>query len=188
MVIGPFYEIPFKNCIYYQWEDLEEHFRDPKMASLDSYFGNPKYSLKERKKILNTTNLNKSQKDFLLRIYDIDYLVLCNNDVYLVEEKEKDASGIQFNRGNFIYLDHGTNTQHQHLRQATGFGIKSGIILKLTKNLNIDTSKFQFYVFEPDFIMKKFYPIQELKYMVNSNKTRIVVDDFIKLGRELGKE
>ena len=44
--------------------------------------------------------------------------VIQDSDVYLVEEKTKNIEGKRFNEGNYVYMDHGTNTQHQNLRKA----------------------------------------------------------------------
>lgn len=169
------YEHPFLKCQIYRWEDLSAYFGEEDI--LDDIFDNPRYSLDERKKILYNTNLTKKQKNFLLEVYDIDCLTICKNEVFLVEDKSKDVEGKEFNRRQCIYLDHGTNTQHLNLKKASELGIQAGILLNLAKyrKSKIDTE------------IWKYYPIQDLIYMKNSNRTKIIVDDFILKGRELGK-
>ena len=167
---------PFTNCKSYHWENLFKYFKSEEYSLLDNIFENPTYSIEEREGILNETNLNGKQKIFLWDVFDIDSLIICGREAYLVEEKSKDVDGKEFNRRQVIYLDSGTTTQYSNLKKASSLGINTGILLILIK-----------YDDEGEILLEqyKYYPIDEVTYMKNTNRTKIKVDDFIRRGRKL---
>ena len=175
----------FPDAKIHRWEDLFAYFLDVKVIPLDTMFKNPNRTFEERKIILNNTNLNLEQKNFLMGVFDIDYLVIQDSDVYLVEEKTKNIDGKRFNEGNYVYMDHGTNTQHQNLRKAYELNIDAGILLRVAKYeqqlVGMDTLLIE--QIEPQFEMFRYYPIQTLEYLPKSNLTKLKVDDFIKEAR-----
>jgi len=83
----------------------------------------------EREKVLSSLDINQEQKDFLLSIYDIDWLIIENNRPFLLEEK----STSKFYQGNYIYLSCGTNTQAKNLEKAKELGIKAGVLVNFVK-------------------------------------------------------
>ena len=175
----------FPNAEIHRWENLVEYYRVSKMEIADIMFKNPNRTLEERKNILNSTNLNSEQKNFQQKVFDIDYLVIQSRDVYLVEEKMKNIGGKRFNEGNYIYLDHGTSTQHQNLRKAYELNINAGILLRVAKYetplVEMDTLFIE--QIKPKFEIFRYYPIHTLGYLPKSNLTKLKVDEFIKEAR-----
>jgi hypothetical protein len=126
-----------------------------------------------------------------MKVFDIDYLYLDNGRVALIEEKTKNIDGKEFQRKNYIYLDHGTFTQNLNLKKASKLGIESGIFLRCIKNKQPIQGFLATLCQEADNILfeeTKFYPIESCEYLPKSNKTRIKVDDFIIRMRHLGFE
>lgn len=180
------YENPFSDCEMYRWENLAKYHKNGDVAILDIAFDNPDLSIEERKGILDRTNLNEAQKEFLLNVYDVDYLVICGKDAYLVEEKIRGVDDKEFNRRQYIYLLHGTPTQHENLKKASLLGINAGVLLHLVKSPSLKDIPLEYEPVKPSKEMWKFYQIQELIYMENTNQSKIIIDDFIRKGRELG--
>lgn len=102
----------------------------------------------------------------------------------------KNIEGKKFHEGNYVYLHHGTRTQHKNLREAYRLGIEAGILLRCVKFKQTPQGLLG-YAFADFTNMEheesKFYPIQNCEYLPRSNETRIPVDDFIKRMRDNAK-
>jgi hypothetical protein len=72
-----------------KWECLERYFRERRGAVLDAIFHNPLCNDSARMEILNKLDLSNRQKKFLLKVFDIDYLLIVNNKPILIEEKKR---------------------------------------------------------------------------------------------------
>jgi len=149
---------------------------------LDAIFQNPSCDYRKRRKILNKLELSNLQKKFLLKLFDIDYIFIVNKKPILIEEKMKDMEGKKFQSGNYVYLHYGTRTQHKNLKDAFGLEIEAGILLRCVKFKQAPKGLLDYALRDSKNIAyeeSKFYPIQNCKYLPQTNQTRIKVDDFI---------
>lgn len=171
-----------------RWECLARYFSQEKGKKLDVIFNNPSCDNGNRITVLNRLELTLEQKEFLLEVFDIDYIYIQDKKPILIEEKIKNIESEKFHAGNYIYFDHGTSTQYKHLREAYECGIEAGILLRCIKFKKMPEGLLGYAITKNEnieFEDSKFYPIQNclhLKY-----QTKIPVDDFIKNMRELAR-
>ncbi len=171
-----------------KWECLSRYFQEKRGMLLDTIFHNPLCDDNTRMSILNRLDLNNHQKDFLLRVFDIDYIFVVNNKPLLIEEKMKNITGKKFQSGNYVYLHHGTRTQHKNLKDACNLGIEAGILLRCVKFKQTPEGLLGYALADSKdmaYEESKFYPIRNCEYLPQTNQTRIKVDGFIKRMRLL---
>jgi len=155
---------------------------------LDAIFRNPLCFDSARLEILNKLELGVRQKKFLLKVFDIDYILIVNNKPILIEEKMKNIAGAKFQIGNWVYLHHGTSTQYKNLKDACNLGIEAGILLRCVKFKREPTGLLGYAFPDSENIAceeSKFYPIRNCEYLPQINQTKIRVDDFIERMRVL---
>jgi hypothetical protein len=155
---------------------------------LDTIFQNLECDDDSRRKILSKLKLEDNQSDFLLKVFDIDYIYIFDNKPVLIEEKTKNVEGKEFRSSNYIYFDHGTSTQNKNLTEAYRLGIESGIMIRCIKYKQTPQGFLGYALpdlYNIQYEESKFYPITNCEYMPKSNRTRIKVDDFIKRMRTL---
>jgi hypothetical protein len=179
----------FERSRLIKWECLSRYFQEKRGIKLDSIFGNPLCEDTARLKILDKLEINNKQKEFLLNVFDIDYLyVPRTGKPSLVEEKSKDINGTKFQSGNFIYLHHGTSTQHKNLQDAHTIGIEAGILLRCIKYKRKPQGLLGYVLPSSENIAceeSKFYPIKDCEYLPQTNQSKIKVDKFISRMRRL---
>ena len=171
-----------------KWECLSRYFQEKRGIVLDAIFQNPLCNDSDRMEILNKLDLSSRQKKFLLKVFDVDYILIANNKPILIEEKMKNIAGTKFQSGNWVYLHHGTSTQYKNLKDACNLGIEAGILLRCVKFRKEPTGLLG-YAF-PDsknisYEESKFYPIRNCEYLPQINQTKIRVDDFVERMRLL---
>ena len=155
---------------------------------LDAIFQNPNCNDTTRREILNKLELSDHQKDFLLKVFDIDYIFITKDKTILVEEKMKNIEGKKFQSGNYVYLHHGTRTQHKNLIDAHNMGIESGILLRCVKFKQPPKGLLGYALaYSKNMVNDEshFYSIEDCEYLPQTNQTKIRVDDFIKRMRLL---
>jgi len=166
-----------------KWECLSRYFQEKRGMILDAIFQNPNSSDTTRREILNKLEISDHQKNFLIKVFDIDYIFINKDKPVLIEEKMKNIKGKKFQSGNYVYLHHGTRTQHKNLKDAQDIGIESGILLRCVKFEKAPEGLLGYALADSknmNFDESKFYPIKECEYLPQTNQTRIRVDDFIK--------
>jgi hypothetical protein len=166
-----------------KWECLSRYFKEEEGIILDAFFQNPLCEDSARNEILDKLELNNKQRDFLFKVYDIDYLYPVGNRPILVEEKMKNIAGKKFQSGNYVYLHHGTSTQYKHLKDASSLGLDAGILLRCVKFKQAPKGLLGYALADFKDMARdesKFYPVSCCEYLPQANQTKIKVDDFIK--------
>jgi hypothetical protein len=172
-----------------KWECLSRYFKEEEVGStLDALFQNPLCEDSARNEILDKLKLNNEQRDFLFKVYDIDYLYPVDDRPVLVEEKMANIAGKKFQSGNYVYLHHGTSTQYKHLKDASSLGLEAGILLRCVKFKQAPKGLLGYALVDYKDIAheeSRFYPISCCEYLPQANQTKIRVDDFIRRMRSL---
>ena len=172
-----------------KWECLSRYFQEKRGGIiLDAIFRNPLCEDSARREILNKLEINNHQKDFLLKVFDIDCIYIINNKPLLIEEKMKNIVGKKFQSGNYVYLHHGTSTQYKNLKDAFNLGIEAGILLRCVKFKQAPEGLLGYALADSKnmaYEESKFYPIRDCEYLPKTNQTRIKVDNFIERMRLL---
>ena len=170
-----------------RWECLARYYGG-RGKILDVIFANPLCRDDERLKILDKLHITLEQKEFLLKVFDIDYIYIQNEKPILIEEKIKNIESKRFQSGNYIYFDFHTSTQYDNLYKASKLGIKAGILLRCIKFKKKPEELLGYAIINNKNIeieYSKFYPIEKCKRLKYGAK--IPVDNFIKKMRKLVK-
>jgi hypothetical protein len=169
-----------------RWECLARYFSGKRGRILDMIFDNPLCEDGKRTEILENLNLTPSQREFLLGVFDIDYIYIQGKKPVLVEEKTKNIEGRKFHEGNYIYCNHGTSTQYTNLKKAYELGVQAGILLRCIKYKKKPKGLLGYALLSDgnvEFEDARFYPIQNCIHV--KRQTKIPVDDFIKKMRTM---
>lgn len=169
----------------YRWE-----WHTGRLAILNDVFKND-VTPEMREPILSKLELTPEQKQFLLNAYDIDWLVVKDGKVGLVEDK---SVGIKRLKGKTLWLSCGYESQPQTLQKANDLGLLSGVLvsIEIWGLLGTDPKAVFARGFgqndETKVLYSKFYRWGDSAFPSNSGKQIRVIDDFNGLATKLKQQ